>query len=87
MALQPDTMPELPVSPSAPGAAGHGTVVLNPNLVPHPEGSAFERYWVKMNVSPLLSERCRVTIGMFGRVTPGFALAICEAFHWVTWPW
>ena len=87
VALQPDTMPELPFSPRAPGAFGHGTVVLYPILAPQPEGSAFERYWVKMNVSPLLSERCSVTIGVAGRVTPGFRLAICEAFHLVIWPW
>ena len=87
VALQPDTIPELPISPKAPGAAGHWTVVLYPTLVPQPDGSAFERYWVKMNVSPLLSERCSVTIGVSGSVTPGFALAICDAFHLVTCPW
>ena len=42
---------------------------------------------MKRNVSPLLSERCRVTIGVAGSVTPGFALAIAESFHLVTWPW
>ena len=39
------------------------------------------------NVSPLLSERCSVTIGMLGSVTPGFRLAICDAFHLVIVPW
>ena len=39
------------------------------------------------NVSPLLSDRCNVTIGRLGSVTPGLALAICEAFQLVTVPW
>ena len=43
VALQPETMPELPLSPSAPGAFGHGTVVLKPILVPQPDGSALDR--------------------------------------------
>ena len=38
-------------------------------------------------VSPLLSERCSVTIGVAGSVTPGFRLVIWDAFHFVTWPW
>ena len=61
--------------------------MLNPILVPQPEGSVLDRYCVKRKVSPLLSERCSVTIGVFGSVTPGFRLAICEAFQLVTWPW
>ena len=36
-------------------------------------------------MSPLLSERCSVTIGRLGSVTPGLALAIC-GFQLVTVP-
>src|SRR5437588_358751 len=79
-------MPELPCSPSAPGAAGHGIVVLKPYLEDQ-VGSVFERYDEKRKVSPLLSERCSVTTGMLGSVTPRLRLAICVAFHFVIWPW
>ena len=41
---------------------------------------------VNRKVSPLLSDRCNVTIGRLGNVTPGLALAICEAFQLVTVP-
>ncbi len=62
-------------------------VVLYPILSPQPLASDLERYCVKRKVSPLLSERWSVTIGMSGSVVPGFRLVICDAFHLVILPW
>ena len=39
------------------------------------------------NVSPELSERCTVTMGMSGSVTPGFSAAILALFQLVIVPW
>ena len=87
VALQPVTMPELPVSPSAPGALGHCTVVLNATVAPQPDGSVLERNWVNKKVSPLLSARCRVTMGRLGSVTPGLSAVMAELFQLVILPW
>jgi len=42
--------------------------------------------WVNRNVSPLESDRCKATMGMAGRVTPGLMAVIAELFHVVIWP-
>src|SRR5580698_7004058 len=80
-------MPEFPISPRAPGALGHGTVVLKATVLPQPLGSASERKEVNRNVSPLLSDRCRVTMGRLGSVTPGLMAVIDASFQLVTLPW
>ncbi len=38
-------------------------------------------------VSPLLSERCKVTIGRLGNVTPGLSEVMAELFQLVILPW
>ena len=79
------TMPPLPIAATAPVTFGHATVV--PGGIVHPDGSDAVRNELNKKVSPELSERCTVMMGMSGNVTPGFSAAILASFHLVILPW
>ncbi len=62
-------------------------LVPYPMLLPQPLGSAADRNELKMNVSPLESERCSVTIASDGMIAFGFSATIAGSFHCVILPW
>src|SRR5215813_9937030 len=64
---------------------GQLTVIPEPGPVFHASLTAL-KCWVNTKVVPLLSARRTTVIGVSGRVTPGFALAMTGSFHLVIWP-
>src|SRR5262249_62109779 len=66
------TCPATPSLPLPPSPTGHLTDVPRPTFSSH-SLLTLQRKSTQMYVVPLPSERCTITMGVFGRLTPGLA--------------